>query len=175
MVREAEPARAAIFEVDGQVFQRAVDYPDVELPFFDLTGSSQPEQEAQQIASLIQRTPMPFTGPLFKFALFRTRLTSSTCSPAVTTSSSTAQVFCFWVIGSLLSTLRSFPVHPFLRPPSAPCRIWSTTNWNMNPLPITWKTRHIGPGIFPRETSLFIELPTPRVSPIRINYQRRFS
>ncbi|WP_081485281.1 condensation domain-containing protein [Mycobacterium xenopi] len=74
VVREAEPARAAIFEVDGQVFQRAVDYPDVELPFFDLTGSSQPEQEAQQIASLIQRTPMPFTGPLFKFALFRTRV-----------------------------------------------------------------------------------------------------
>jgi hypothetical protein len=33
VVREAEPLRAAIFEVDGQVFQRAIDYPDVELAF----------------------------------------------------------------------------------------------------------------------------------------------
>ena len=31
VVREAEPLRAAFFEVDGQVFQKAVDYPDVEL------------------------------------------------------------------------------------------------------------------------------------------------
>ena len=30
-IHEAEPVRAAIFEVDGQVFQRAIDYPDVEL------------------------------------------------------------------------------------------------------------------------------------------------
>jgi hypothetical protein len=48
-VREAEPARAAIFEVDGEVFQRPIDYPDVELTFFgafqdlDLsTGSGKP-------------------------------------------------------------------------------------------------------------------------------------
>ncbi len=31
VVREAEPLRAAFFEVDGQVFQRAIDYPDVEV------------------------------------------------------------------------------------------------------------------------------------------------
>ena len=31
VVREAEPVRAAFFEVDGQVVQKAVDYPDVEL------------------------------------------------------------------------------------------------------------------------------------------------
>ncbi len=31
VVREAEPLRAAFFEVDGQVFQKTVDYPDVEL------------------------------------------------------------------------------------------------------------------------------------------------
>ena len=72
VVREAEPVRAAIFEVDGQVFQRAVDYPDVELAFYDLTSSRQPVQEARGIAASIQRTPMPFTGPLFKFALFQT-------------------------------------------------------------------------------------------------------
>ena len=66
--------RAAFFEVDGQVFQRAIDYPDVELAFYDLSGSDHPVQEARGIASSIQRTPMPLTGPLFKFALFRTRL-----------------------------------------------------------------------------------------------------
>ena len=70
-VQEAEPVRAAFFEVDGQVFQRAIDYPDVELAFYDLSGSRDPVQEARAIASSIQRTPMPFTGPLFKFALFR--------------------------------------------------------------------------------------------------------
>src|SRR5215469_1237275 len=72
-LQEAESARAAFFEVDGQVFQRAIDYPDVELAFYDLSGSRDPEQEARGLASSIQRTPMPFTGPLFKFALFRTR------------------------------------------------------------------------------------------------------
>jgi Condensation domain len=72
-VREAEPARAAFFEEDGQVFQRAIDYPDVELAFYDLSGSQHPAQEAYEIASSIRCTPMPFTGPLFKFALFRTR------------------------------------------------------------------------------------------------------
>ena len=72
-LQEAEPVRAAFFEVDGQVFQRAIDYPDVELAFYDLSGSRDPVQEARGIASSIQRTPMPFTGPLFKFALFRTR------------------------------------------------------------------------------------------------------
>ena len=72
-VREAEPARAAFFEEDGQVFQRAIDYPDVELAFYDLSGSQHPAQEAYEIASSIRCTPMPFTGPLFKFALFQTR------------------------------------------------------------------------------------------------------
>ena len=59
--------------MDGQVFQRAIDYPDMELAFYDLSGSDDAVQEAREMASSIQRTPMPFTGPLFKFALFRTR------------------------------------------------------------------------------------------------------
>ena len=63
VVREAEPVRAAFFEVDGQVFQRAIDYPDVELAFYDLSGSRHPVQEARRIASSIQRTPMPFSWP----------------------------------------------------------------------------------------------------------------
>ena len=74
VVQEAEPGRAAFFGVDGQVFQRAIDYPDVELAFYDLSCSHDPVQEAHQLASSIQRTPMPLTGPLFKFALFQTRL-----------------------------------------------------------------------------------------------------
>ena len=74
VVQEAEPARAAIFEVDGEVFQRAIDDPDVEVAFYDLSDSRHPVQEAREIASSIQRTPMPSAGPLFKFALFQTWL-----------------------------------------------------------------------------------------------------
>jgi amino acid adenylation domain-containing protein/non-ribosomal peptide synthase protein (TIGR01720 family) len=71
VMREAEPARAAIFEVDGQVFQRAGD-PEVELAFHDLSDSRHPVQEAREIAASIQNIPMPPTGPLFRFALFQT-------------------------------------------------------------------------------------------------------
>ncbi|WP_142279602.1 non-ribosomal peptide synthetase, partial [Mycobacterium arosiense] len=74
VVREAEPLRAAFFEVDGQVFQRAIDYSAVNLAFHDLSSSRHPAQEARAIASSIRRTPMPLGGPLFKFALFQTRL-----------------------------------------------------------------------------------------------------
>ena len=74
VVREAEPLRAAFFEVDGQVFQKAVDYPDVELARYELMGSQDPVQEAHRLASSIQRTLMPLSGPLFKFALLQTRV-----------------------------------------------------------------------------------------------------
>ena len=73
VVQEAEPVRVAFIEENGQVFQRAIDYPDVELDFYDLSGSDHVEREAREIALSIQRTPMPLTGPLFRFALFRTR------------------------------------------------------------------------------------------------------
>ncbi len=49
-MREAEPARAAIFEADGQVFQRAIDYPEVELEFHDVSESRHPVQEARAMA-----------------------------------------------------------------------------------------------------------------------------
>src|SRR5271163_3853889 len=45
VLQEAQPARVSFFEVDGQVFQRAIDYPDVELAFYDLTGSQDPVSE----------------------------------------------------------------------------------------------------------------------------------
>ncbi|WP_319437501.1 non-ribosomal peptide synthetase [Mycobacterium sp. RTGN5] len=70
--REAEPVRAAFFEEDGQVFQRVIDYPEIELDFHDFTGSSDPARDVQEAALSIQRTPMAFTGPLFKYALFET-------------------------------------------------------------------------------------------------------
>ncbi|EID17508.1 linear gramicidin synthetase subunit D [Mycobacterium xenopi RIVM700367] len=72
VVHEAEPLRAAFFQVDGQVFQKPLDYPDVELAYYDLTGSHDPVREAHRLASSMQRAPMPLTGPLFKFALLQT-------------------------------------------------------------------------------------------------------
>jgi len=71
-MREADPVRAAFFEADGQVFQRVIDYPEIDVDVYDLSDSSDPAQEAQGIALSIQRTPMSFTGPLFKYALFET-------------------------------------------------------------------------------------------------------
>ncbi|OBH02893.1 non-ribosomal peptide synthetase, partial [Mycobacterium sp. E1747] len=71
-LREAEPIRAAFYSEDGQVLQRAIDDPEVDLAFHDLRASEDAVREAEDIAASIQRTPMPFTGPLFKFALFRT-------------------------------------------------------------------------------------------------------
>jgi amino acid adenylation domain-containing protein/non-ribosomal peptide synthase protein (TIGR01720 family) len=74
VLREAEPLRAVFFQVDGQVFQKTVDYPDVELARYDLIGSQDPVQEAYRLASSIQDMVMPLTGPLFKFALLQTRV-----------------------------------------------------------------------------------------------------
>src|SRR5690242_1921628 len=73
VLREAEPVRAAIFAKDGQVYQTVLDCPDAELAFFDLRDSPNPVQQAYEMASSIQRTAMPFSGPLFKFALFQTQ------------------------------------------------------------------------------------------------------
>jgi hypothetical protein len=41
-MHEAEPARAAFFEIDGQVFQKPIDYSDIELPFYDFRNSDDP-------------------------------------------------------------------------------------------------------------------------------------
>ncbi|WP_156749621.1 AMP-binding protein, partial [Mycobacterium sp. E1747] len=73
-VREAEPGRAAFFEVGGRVVQRAIDYPDAPLDFYDLSGSDDPAEEVREITRSIQRTPMALTGPLFRFALFQASL-----------------------------------------------------------------------------------------------------
>ncbi|WP_156745113.1 non-ribosomal peptide synthetase, partial [Mycobacterium sp. 1165178.9] len=72
VVGEAETLRATFFQIDGEVFQKAIDYPDVELAYDNLSGAQDPVQEARAKASSIQQTPLPLTGPLFKFALFQT-------------------------------------------------------------------------------------------------------
>ncbi|WP_311711674.1 condensation domain-containing protein, partial [Streptomyces edwardsiae] len=41
--------------------------------FHDVRGSADPVQKAREMASAIQHTPLPLTGQLVKFALFRTR------------------------------------------------------------------------------------------------------
>ena len=159
-VREAEPGRAAFFEVDGQVFQRAIDYPDVELAFYDLSGSRDPVREARGIASSIQRTPMPLTGPLFKFALFRTRPDEfylfACCHHIAIDGLGMALV----AVGLRLSILQLFLAHPSLLPSSARCRTWLAASWSTKRPPIIWKIRPIGLRIFPRKADRIIGCPT---------------
>ncbi|SOX53609.1 D-alanine--poly(phosphoribitol) ligase subunit DltA [Mycobacterium ahvazicum] len=74
VVAESESGRVAFFEADGHVvLQKAVDYPDTELGFYDFRGSDDPVRKVREMASSIQRTPMPFSGPLFIFTLFQTQ------------------------------------------------------------------------------------------------------
>ena len=73
LVQEAEPIRAAVFEADGQVYQRPIEHPNFDIRFYDLTSSADPAAEAYSVASSMLGTPMPFSGPLFKFALLQTR------------------------------------------------------------------------------------------------------
>ena len=74
VVREAEPLRASLFKVNGQVFQKPVDYSEIELARYDLVGSQDPVREVYRLTSSIQRTLMPLSGPLFKFALLQTQV-----------------------------------------------------------------------------------------------------
>nr|WP_051155034.1 condensation domain-containing protein [Mycobacterium marinum] len=71
VVGEAEPLRAAIIEADGHVVQQVVDYPDLEVPFHDLRSCADPVAEANRRGLAMHREPMPWNGPLFKFALFQ--------------------------------------------------------------------------------------------------------
>lgn len=69
---EAEACRAVFFEAGGQLFQTVIDGPDGELVFHDLRSAADPVREAYRLAEVIQRTPMPFTAPLYRWALFQT-------------------------------------------------------------------------------------------------------
>ena len=159
-VREAEPGRAAFFEVDGQVVQRAIDYPDVELGFYDLSGSRDPVQEAQGIASSIQRTPMPLTGPLFKFVLFQTRLDEfllfACCHHIAMDGLGMA------LVGRRVATIYSAIV--FGKPiPRCLFRLdagfGGSASRNTKRPPIIWKIRLIGAGTFPRKADRIIGCP----------------
>nr|WP_327533124.1 non-ribosomal peptide synthetase [uncultured Mycolicibacterium sp.] len=70
---EAEPARAVFFERDGEVFQKPIDYSDLELPLHDVRDSDDPERTVRDMASSMQHTPMSLSGRLIHFALFRTQ------------------------------------------------------------------------------------------------------
>jgi hypothetical protein len=72
-VDEADPLRAVFFEVDGQVFQKVVEHPEIALTIYDLTGTQDPVQDVYRRISAIHSVPMPLDGPLFKFVLLRTR------------------------------------------------------------------------------------------------------
>ncbi|WP_083452801.1 non-ribosomal peptide synthetase [Mycolicibacterium goodii] len=72
-LQEAEPARATFFEADGQVFQKPLDYSDLDVPLYDVRDADDPEAKAREMAAEIQHTPLPLTGRLVKFALFQTR------------------------------------------------------------------------------------------------------
>ncbi|AFP36872.1 non-ribosomal peptide synthetase [Mycolicibacterium smegmatis] len=72
-LQEAEPARATFFEADGQVFQKPLDYSELEVPLYDVRDADDPEAKAREMAAEIQHTPLPLTGRLVKFALFQTR------------------------------------------------------------------------------------------------------
>ncbi|MEB4211817.1 non-ribosomal peptide synthetase, partial [Mycobacterium sp. 94-17] len=73
VVDEAEPFRASFVQADHQVFQRVIDHPDVEVARYDLVGSQDSGRDAYRLASSIQGTLMPFSGPLVKFAVMQTR------------------------------------------------------------------------------------------------------
>ena len=72
VVKEVEPGRVVFDEVDGHVVQRLVDDPDVELEFFDLTGTADGLTAAYELAESIRRAPMPLSETLFRVALFQT-------------------------------------------------------------------------------------------------------
>ena len=73
-MHDAEPMRVAVLQDQSRIVQQVMDYPTLETEFHDLRHEQHPVQEAHRIAAEIQETPMPLTGPLFKFAFMRTRV-----------------------------------------------------------------------------------------------------
>ncbi|WP_188112901.1 non-ribosomal peptide synthetase, partial [Mycobacterium simiae] len=73
VVREAEALRAVPFEADGEVCQEIIADPEFDIEFRDFSSLADPTREAYRRAADIQRIRLPSPGPLFRFALFRTR------------------------------------------------------------------------------------------------------
>ncbi len=150
VVNEAESLRASFFEADGQVFQKAVDYDDVDLVFYDLTESPDPEREVRETAASIQRTPMPLTGPMIKFALFRT-------GPDEYYWFTVCHHIAIDGMGIALTGRRIAAVYsalaagkPVPPPSSAPCMTSSAASWNTRGPPNSVKIKSIGSRTAPR-------------------------
>src|SRR6516165_1767286 len=73
VLREANSLTADFFETDGPVSQKTIDYTDDERAGCYPSCSRHPVQEAPELASSLQRAPMPCAGPLLKFAFLRNR------------------------------------------------------------------------------------------------------
>ena len=100
------------------------------------------------MALSIQRTPMPLTGPLFKFALFKTRPDEFyllACAHHIAIDG-TGVVLVGQRIASVYSAIVSgAPLPPVY---SARCRTWSTANWRTRLPTSTAKTRRTGRRIY---------------------------
>lgn len=170
---EAEAARAVFFEVDGQVFQKVTEHPDFELACYDLRDSSDPEQQARAIASSMQHTPMPLTGKLLKFALFRTKHDEyywfTCCHHIILDGLGIALVG--RRIAAIYSAIvsGSSPSPPF----SGRYTTWYTANWTTRRPRITWPTRLTGVAICRRHRPRTTR--QARSGEIRLNRPRPFS
>lgn len=151
VVNETEPLRAAIFEVDGQVFQRLVDFSNIEVPYYDMTGSPDPAEEAYRLSLSVQRTPMPLAGPLFRFTLFRTRFDEyylSVCLHHLVTDGYSSVL-----VVDRIATIYSAIVAGVPLPPSVLglCVSWLAGNRNTKSPKTIEKTAPIGARIFQRK------------------------
>lgn len=73
VLREAKSLAADFFETDGPVFQKTIEYPDVERARDHPSCSQRPVRQAPELASSRQPAPIPLTGQLLKFALPQNR------------------------------------------------------------------------------------------------------
>jgi glycopeptidolipid biosynthesis protein len=73
-LQESERLSAAFLAINGQVFQHTIDHPDVKLACYGMNCSQHPVQEAREIASSIQRPPVPLSSRLFTFGSLQMRL-----------------------------------------------------------------------------------------------------
>ena len=151
VVGEAEPLRAAFFEVDGQVFQKVVDDPEFDVPCHDLSDSPDPVREAYQLATTIQRTRCRGPARCSGLQFFGRGQTSFISSSAFTISSPTGSVQCSSPIGSQRCIPRSPLENLFRLRFSAHCRSWSTGRWHTTSPPIMDRTSLIGEETFPRK------------------------
>jgi len=130
-------------------------------------------REAREIATSIQSTPMPFSGPLFRFALFQVRddeIYLYVCCHHIVIDGYGLALVCRR-IASVYSA--SFLAHRFRHPSSVRCRICLTANWiTKHPNPMS-KIRHIGLQIFRRRPDTTVVCPKAWATAIRMGLLSR--